>query len=122
MAEKLLIVMMNTDPADPIEVAAPLFQATVAASMEYAVEIVFTGRTGQLAQEGLAAQTLLHEGGGQSVYDLIKEAHEAGVTFRVCTPALGEWRGELIPEIEDAVGSAYVICEAMADTTVTFTY
>lgn len=122
MAEKLLIVMMNTDPANPVEVSAPLFQATVAASMEYTVEVVFTGRTGELAHEGFAAQSYLHEGGMQSLYDLIKEAHEAGVTFKVCTPALGKWSGELIAEIEDTVGSAYLICEAMADSTVTFTY
>ena len=37
MADKLLIVMMNTNPANAIEVTAPLAQATVAASMEYEV-------------------------------------------------------------------------------------
>jgi predicted peroxiredoxin len=122
MADKLLIILMNTDPANSVEVTAPLFQATVAASMEYEVEIVLTGRTGELARQGFAAQSLLQEGSSRSVYDLMQEAHEAGVTFKVCTPALGGWEGDLIPEIEETIGSAYVICEAMADTTVTFTY
>ncbi len=121
MAEKLLIIMMNTDPENPIEVAAPLFEATVAASMEYAVEIVFTGRTGELAKQGFAAQHHLQTG-GRTLYELIQEAHEAGVSFKVCTPALGDWEGECIPEIDETIGSAYVICEAMADETVTFTY
>lgn len=121
MAEKLLIIMMNTDPENPMEVAAPLFEAAVAASMEYSVEIVFTGRTGELAKQGFAEQQHLH-GSGRTLYDLIKEAHEAGVTFKVCTPALGDWEGECIAEIDDTIGSAYVICEAMADGTVTFTY
>lgn len=122
MAEKLLIVMMNTDPAHPVEVAAPLFQATVAASMEYAVEIILTGRTGALARQGEVLQTRLQEGSERTVYDLVKEAHEAGVTIKACTPALAEGSGELIPEIAETVGSAYLICEAMAEGTVTFTY
>ncbi len=122
MAEKLLIIMMNTDPAHPVELAASLFQATVAASMEYEVEIILTGRTGELARQGAAVNNRLQEGSSRTVYDLIKEAHEAGVTFKVCTTALEEGSGELIPEIGDTVGSAYLICEAMAEGTVTFTY
>lgn len=122
MAEKLLIIMMNTDPSHTDEVAAALFQATVAASMENDVEVILTGRTGELARQGFAAQFLLREGGPQSVYDVMKEAHEAGVIFKVCTPALGEQGGDLIPEIEEAVGNVYVICQALADNTVTFTY
>ena len=38
MADKLMIVMVNTDPANPGELGAPFFQATVAAAMEYEVE------------------------------------------------------------------------------------
>ena len=44
MAEKLLIVMVNTDPTNASELGAPFFQATVAAAMEYEVEVVLTGR------------------------------------------------------------------------------
>lgn len=122
MAEKLLIIMMNTDPAHPVEIATPLFQATVAASMEYEVEIILTGRTGDLARQSVALNRQLQEGSSRTVYDLIKEAHEAGVAFKACTSALEEGVGELIPEIGETVGSAYLICEAMADGTVTFTY
>ena len=49
MAKKLMIVMVNTDPANPPELGAPFFQASVAAAMEYDVEVVLTGRAGQLA-------------------------------------------------------------------------
>lgn len=122
MAEKLLIIMMNTDPAHPAEVATPLFQATVAASMEFDVEIILTGRTGDLARQGVAVNNRLQVGSARTVYDLIREAHEAGVTFRVCAAALEESSGELIPEIAETVGSAYLIAEAMAEGTVTFTY
>ena len=35
MAEKLIIVMANTDPRNGEELGAPIFQATVAAAMDY---------------------------------------------------------------------------------------
>lgn len=122
MAEKLIIIMMNTDPEHSAEVTAPLFQATIAASMEYAVEVLLTGRSGVLARVGVADNIHLQHGGEQTVYDLIREAHEAGVIFRVCTPAVEDWGNELIPEIDETVGSAYVVAGVMDDDTVTLTY
>ena len=53
MADKLLIVMVTTDPANAGELGAPLGQAIVAAAMEYEVEIILTGRAGELAKNGL---------------------------------------------------------------------
>jgi len=122
MADKLLIVMVNTDPKNGSELGAPFFQATVAAAMEYEVEVVLTGRAGELAKKGVAENLYVQEGSPKSVYEFIKDAHEAGVHFKVCTPTLELWGDELIPEIEETVGGAYVISEAMDDDTVTFTY
>lgn len=122
MADKLLIIMVNSDPGNPSELGAPFFQATVAAAMEYDVEIVLTGRTGELAKRGVAEKIFVQQAGGKSVYDFIKDAHEAGVVFKVCTPTLEIWGDDLIPEISETVGGAYVISEAMNDDTVTFTY
>jgi len=122
MADKLLIVMVNTDPSNGSELGAPFFQATVAAAMEYDVEVVLTGRSGELAKKGVAENLFVQEGSPKSVYDFIKDAHEAGVKFKVCTPTLELWGDDLIPEIEETVGGAYVISEAMDDDTVTFTY
>lgn len=122
MADKLLIIMVNSDPANASELGAPFFQATVAASMEYEVEIVLTGRSGELAKRGVAEKIFLKEGNPKSVYEFMKEAHEAGVRFKVCAPTLELWGDDLIPEVEETVGGAYVISEAMADDTVTFTY
>lgn len=122
MADKLLIILMNIDPKHSAKVTTPLFQAVVAASLEYEVEIVLTGDAGELAQQDFAAQFYLQEGKTRSVYDLIKEAHEVGVKFKLCTPTPGERGGDLIPEIDDIVSSTYVINEAMTDGTVTFTY
>jgi predicted peroxiredoxin len=122
MADKLMIVMVNTDPANGSELGAPFFQATVAAAMEYEVEVVLTGRSGELAVKGVAEKLYVQEGSPKSVYDFIKDAHEAGVKFKVCTPTLDLWGSDLIPEIEETVGGAYVIGQAMDDNVVTFTY
>ncbi len=122
MPNKLLIVMVNTDPANGPELGAPFFQATVAAAMEYEVEVILTALAGELAVKGVAEKLHVQEGSPKSVYDFIKEAHEAGVRFKVCTPTLELWGKDLIPEIEETVGGAYVISEAMDEDTVTFTY
>jgi predicted peroxiredoxin len=52
----------------------------------------------------------------------MKDAHEAGVKFKVCTPTLEIWGSDLIPEVEETVGGAYVISQAMDDDVVTLTY
>jgi predicted peroxiredoxin len=122
MADKLMIVMVNTDPTNPAELGAPFFQAAVAAAMDYQVEVVLTGRAGELAKKGVAEGLFLKEGSGKSVYDFIKDAYEAGARFKVCTPTLDLWGNELIPEIEETVGGTYVIQRAMDDSVVTFTY
>lgn len=121
MADKLLIVLVNADPSKPAHLSTPIFQATVAAAMEYDVEIVFAGQTGELAIKGTAASIVLDKDNGKTLYDTIKEAHEAGVKFKVCQ-MMEQWGDNLIPEIDEIVGGAYLISEAMDDDTVTFTY
>ncbi|MEW6313212.1 MAG: DsrE/DsrF/DrsH-like family protein [Pseudomonadota bacterium] len=122
MADKLMIIMVNTDPSSPSELGAPFFQATVAAAMEYEVEVILTARSGELAKKGVAEKLHVKEGSPKSVYDFIKDAHEAGVKFKVCTPTLELWGEDMIPEIEETVGGAYVIQQAMDDDVVTLTY
>jgi len=122
MADKLLVVIANVDITRPAEVLPPLLQATVAAAMEFEVEVLFTGQAGQLAMKGEAEKLLLKEEDSKSVYDHIKQARGAGVVFKVCTPALKFWGENIIPEISETVGGAYIINEAMDDSVVTFTY
>jgi len=122
MANKLMIIMVNTDPTNSSELGAPFFQATVAAAMDYEVEVILTARAGELAKKGIAEKLFVKEGSSKSVYDFIKDAHEAGAKFKVCTPTLDLWGDDLIPEIDETVGGAYVIEQAMDDDVVTFTY
>jgi predicted peroxiredoxin len=122
MNKKLLIILANSDPENPEEFSAPLFQAMVAAAMSHKVEVIFTGLSAVLAIDGHAESVLLNAQGYRTVYDLIRGAHKAGTAFKVCTPALEMWGKELITEIDESIGAAYIIEEAMSDDTVTFTY
>ena len=88
MAEKLIIVMANTDPSNPEELGAPFFQATVAAAMDYEVEVICTATSGILMKQGFAEKLFVKEGSHKNVYEFIKDAHEAGVKFLCCSPNL----------------------------------
>ncbi|MFK5893542.1 MAG: DsrE family protein [Pseudomonadota bacterium] len=136
MADKLIIALVNANPESLIEASLPLLQATVAASMEYDVEVIFSGRSGKLAIKGFA-ETIFSSNDDKnekqrndekdsdiekSLQDYITEAYEAGVLFKVCTSALELWGDSLIPEIHEIVGGTYLISEAMDPDTVTFTY
>jgi predicted peroxiredoxin len=126
MAEKLVIIMANTDPANGEELGAPLFQATVAAAMEYEVEVICTATSGKLMKKGVAEKLVVKPGSPKSVYDFIKDAHEAGVKFMCCSPNLDLFdmgKDDLIPECSDIVGGAYLIEQIMEeDETRVLTY
>jgi len=122
MSDKLIVVLVNANPDNFLEVSMPILQATVAASMEYEVELIFSGRAGKLAIKGHAEEVMDLNNENHSVYTLIKDAYEAGVVLKVCTPALELWGDELISEINEIVGGTYIISEAMDNDTVTFTY
>lgn len=122
MSKKLLIILANSDPENAEELAAPLFQATVAAAMSHDVEIVITGNTGKLAIMDHADGLEINHETHRTIYDVIQEAHKAGVVFKVSAPTISVWGKDLIPEIDESVGTGYIIKEAMDNDTVTFTY
>ncbi len=126
MANKLVIILVNTDPRNSEELGAPFFQATVAAAMDYEVEVVCTATAGRLMKKGVAAKLTVKEGSGKSVYDFIKDAHDAGVKFYCCSPNLELFDmtvDDLIPECAGIVGGAHVIEQVMEeDDTRVLTY
>jgi len=118
MASKLLIIMVNTDPRNPEELGAPFFQATVAAAMDYEVEVVCTATSGQLLKKGVAESIAIKPGSPKTVYDFIKDAHEAGVKFTCCSPNLDLFDmtvDDLIPECAGVVGGAAVMERVMEE-------
>ena len=125
MAEKLIIVMANSDPRNGEELGAPIFQASVAAAMEFEVEVICTATAGVLLKKGVAENLVVKEGSPKTVYDFIKDAHEAGVKFFTCSPNLDLFdmsEDDLIPECEGIVGGAYLIEQVMEDDTKVLTY
>lgn len=125
MASKLLIVMANTDPRDAAELGAPIFQATVAAAMEFEVEVICTAASGVLLKKGVAEKLVVKPGSPKTVFDFIKDAHEAGVKFLCCSPNLELFdmsEADLIPECSGVVGGAYLIEHVMDDDYRVLTY
>lgn len=125
MSGKLLIVMANTDPRNGEELGAPFFQASVAAAMGYDVEVICTATAGRLMKAGEAEKLVVKEGSPKTVYDFIKDAHEAGVKFFCCSPNLDLFnmtKDGLIPECEGVVGGAYMIEEVMEGDCKVLTY
>ncbi|HRY06984.1 MAG TPA: DsrE/DsrF/DrsH-like family protein [Hyphomicrobiaceae bacterium] len=118
MASKLVIVMANTDPRNGEELGAPIFQASVAAAMEYDVEVICTATSGALMKKGVAEKLYVKAGSPKSVYDFIKDAHEAGAKFYCCSPNLDLFdmtKDDLIPECAGIVGGAHLIETIMED-------
>jgi uncharacterized protein len=125
MAKKLVIVMANTDPRNGEELGAPFFQATVAAAMDYEVEVICTATSGALMKKGVAEKLTVKPGSPKSVYDFIKDAHEAGVKFLCCSPNLDLFdmtQEDMIPECSGIVGGAYLIEEVMESDCKVLTY
>ncbi len=122
---KLVIIMANTNPSHREELGAPIFQATVAAAMEYEVDVICTAASGILMKVGEAEKLTIKEGSPKTVYDFIKDAHEAGVKFYSCSPNLELFDmepGDLIPECEGLVGGAHLIEMVMEDDCEVLTY
>lgn len=125
MSKKLVIIMANTDPRNSAELGAPIFQASVAAAMEYQVEVLCTAASGALMKKGVAEALTVRPGDAKSIYDFIKEAHAAGVKFYCCSPNLELHEmtpADLIPECQGIVGGAFMIEEIMETDCRVLTY
>ena len=125
MAKKLVIVLANTDARNEEELGAPFFQASVAAAMDFEVEVICTATAGRLLKKGVAENLHVKEGSPKTVYDFIRDAHEAGAKFFCCSPNLDLFnmtKDDLIPECAGVVGGAYLIEQVMEDYTKVLTY
>ena len=82
MAEKLVIIILNSDPQNNAEILEPVYHATIAASMDYSAEIILAGRAGELAIRGVADKIESGRKAGETLYDLLKEAYQSGVVIK----------------------------------------
>lgn len=112
MTQRLLIVLMNTDPRNSEELGAPFYYAAVAAAMDFEVDVLCTAAAGKLMHKGVAEALRVKPGDPKSVLDWIKEAHDHGARFWACPANLDLFdkdEGDLIPECAGLMGAAAMI-------------
>jgi len=115
-AERLLIVLVNSDPRNGEELGAPFYQAAVAAALGYRVDVVCTATAGRLLKKGVAAGLEVKPGSGRSVYGFIKDAHQHGARFWACPANLDLFdmsEDDLIPECSGMMSTAQMITDLM---------
>jgi predicted peroxiredoxin len=125
MADRLLVVLVNTDARNPEELGAPFYHAAVAAAMDYEVDVVCTATAGKLMRRGVAAGLEVKAGTGKSIHDWIKECHGLGVRFWGCPANLELFdmaEADLIPECQGLMGAATMIQLLMDDGTRVLSY
>jgi predicted peroxiredoxin len=113
---RLLIVMLNTDPRNPEELAAPFYHAAVAAARDYEVDVVCVATSGRLMHKGVAETLHPKAGHPMTAYDWIKEAHGHGARFWACPANLDLFDAQetdLIPECAGMMGAATMIQNIM---------
>src|ERR1700709_2894460 len=119
MTNRLLILLVNTDPRNVEELGAPFYYAAVAAARDYDVDVLCTATAGKLMFKGVAENLTIKQGEAMTVYGWIKEAHGQGAKFWAC-PATFELfdktEADLIPECRGVMGAAAMIQSAMDGT------
>lgn len=125
MTRKLLIVLVNTDPRNGEELAAPFYHAAIAAAMDYEVDVVCAATAGKLLMKGVAEKLHVKPGHPKTVYDWIKEAHDHGAKFWACPANLDLFEiseSDLVPECGGMMGAADMIQRIMGDEYRVLTY
>ena len=123
--ERLLIVLVNTDPRNGEELGAPFYHAAVAAALGYQVDVVCTATAGRLLRIGVAEALEVKAGSGKSVLGFIQEAHRHGAKFWACPANLDLFamtREELIPECAGLMSTTQMITDLMDGTCRVLTY
>jgi len=116
MMQRLLIVLVNTDPRNVEELGAPFYYAAIAAAMDYEVDVLCTATAGKLLLKGVAEKLCVKPGDPKTIYDWIKEAHDQGARFWACPANLelfDKVESDLIPECKGLMGAATMMQQIM---------
>ena len=122
MAEKLVIIILNSNPQNYLEILEPVYHATIAASMDYHTEIILAGRAGELAIRGVADKIESGRKAGETLYDLLKEAYQSGVVIKASKIVVQKWGDNLIAEVSEVVSGGYIVGEIMNPNNKTLSY
>jgi predicted peroxiredoxin len=119
VTQRLLILLVNTDPRNVEELGAPFYYAAVAAAMDYEVDVLCTATAGKLMFKGVAEKLTIKQGEAMTVYGWIKEAHGQGARFWACPANLelfDKTEADLISECSGVMGAAAMIQGVMDGT------
>ncbi len=123
MAHRLILLLANADPQRPLTLAFPLRQAIAAARMEYDVEVIFGSPLVDIIRIGSEGLQQPCGESPETLYEVIQTACDSGVKLKVCLPLnLMLSSKQMIPEIKETVGSAYIVSEIMAPDTCILSY
>ncbi|MBX3534456.1 MAG: DsrE family protein [Xanthobacteraceae bacterium] len=125
MKRKLLVVLVNTDPKNGEELAAPFYHAAIAAALDYEVDVVLAATAGKLLVKGVAEKLHVKQDHPKTVYDWIREAHDHGAKFWACPANMDLFDisdGDLVPECAGMMGAADMIERIMGDEYRVLTY
>lgn len=113
---KLAILLWAATPTQPALCATPFVHAAAAAALDCEVEIHFAGPTVQLLVAGVAEGLKPWPGVDVSIYQMMRQATNLGVSLRACAMAMGALVARddaLIPEYGGTVAASAFVARAL---------
>jgi len=113
---KLAILLWAATPTQPALCATPFVHAAAAAALDCEVEIHFAGPTVQLLVAGVAERLKPWPGVDVSIYQMMRQATNLGVSLRACAMAMGALVARddaLIPEYGGTVAASAFVARAL---------
>lgn len=122
---KLAILLWSATADRPELCATPFVHAAAAAAFDCEVEIHFAGPTVRLLVAGVADSLRPWPGVTTSIYDLMRQATGANVSFRACAMAMTSQVGIhelLVPEYGGNSGASAFVDRALDPTWATLVF
>ena len=114
--KKLAILLWSATPERPQLCATPFVHAAAAAAFDCDVEIHFAGPAVRLLVSGVAEALRPWPGVDTSIYQMMRQATNLGVSLRACAMAMGALvaRDEaLIPEYGGTIAASAFVSRAL---------
>ena len=93
MTRRLVVVLLNTDPRNVEELAAPFYYAAVAAAMDHEVDVLCTATAGKLLFKGVADKLHVKPGDPKTGAAGVTSVEEA-ISFANTNNLIGSGTGQ----------------------------
>ncbi len=114
--KKLAILLWSATAERPQLCATPFVHAAAAAAFDCEVEIHFAGPTVRLLVVGVADGLRPWPGSDTSIYQMLRQATNLGVSLHACAMAMGALVGKdeaLIPEYAGTIAASAFVARAL---------